>query len=98
MRVYEFRKPRAALGLAAVAMASITMAAMVVLPAALDASDAPPYTEAMGTTMHVEVTGRRSSLDEDETALREEMAEPVRAGLDMPEACVPREAGAHNRT
>jgi hypothetical protein len=44
MKRYEPSTPRAALGLTAVAMAAITMAALVVLPAELDSVSADPYT------------------------------------------------------
>jgi len=43
MNGYEPSTPRAALGLTAVAMAAITMGALVVLPAKLDAVSANPY-------------------------------------------------------
>jgi hypothetical protein len=43
MNRYEPSTPRAALGLTAVAMAAITIGAMVVLPAKLDSVSADPY-------------------------------------------------------
>jgi hypothetical protein len=46
MNGYEPSTPRAALGLIAVAMAAITMGALVVLPAKLDSLDADPSTVA----------------------------------------------------
>jgi hypothetical protein len=45
MNRYEPSTPRAALGLTAVAMAAITMAALVVLPAEFDSVSADPYTQ-----------------------------------------------------
>jgi len=45
MNRYEPSTPRAALGFIAVAMATITMAALVVLPAELDSVSADPYTQ-----------------------------------------------------
>jgi len=44
MNRYEPSTPRAAMGLIAVAMAAITIGAMVVLPAKLDSVSADPYT------------------------------------------------------
>ena len=44
MNRYKPSTPRAALGLTAVAMAAITMGALVVLPAKLDAAGADPST------------------------------------------------------
>jgi hypothetical protein len=44
MKAYEPATPRAALGLAAVAMAAITMGVFVVLPAKFDSLGADPYT------------------------------------------------------
>ena len=44
MNCYEPSTPRAALGLTAVAMAAITMGALVVLPAKLDSVKSGPYT------------------------------------------------------
>ena len=46
MNRYEPSTPRAALGLTAVAMAAITLTALVVLPAEFDSLSAAPYTEA----------------------------------------------------
>jgi len=43
MNSYESSTPRVAMGLAAAAMAAMTIGAMVVLPAKLDAFDAEPY-------------------------------------------------------
>jgi hypothetical protein len=43
MNRYEPSTPRAALGLAAVAMAAVTLTALVVLPAELDSLSADPY-------------------------------------------------------
>ena len=45
MNHYKPSTPRVALGLTAVAMAAITMAALVVLPAELDSVSADPYTQ-----------------------------------------------------
>jgi len=45
MNHYKPSTPRAALGLTAVAMAAITMAALVVLPAELDSVSADPFTQ-----------------------------------------------------
>ena len=46
MNRYEPSIPRAALGLTAVAMAAVTLAALVILPAEFDSLSAAPYTEA----------------------------------------------------
>ena len=43
MNGYKPSKPRAALGLIAVAMSAITIGAMVVLPVKLDSVDAEPF-------------------------------------------------------
>jgi hypothetical protein len=47
MSRYAPSTPRAVLGLTAVAMATMTVAALVVLPATLDAANVEPYTVAM---------------------------------------------------
>ena len=44
MKRYEPSTPRAALGLTAAAMAAVTLAALVVLPAEFDSVSADPYT------------------------------------------------------
>ena len=46
MNGYEPSAPRVALGLTAIAMAAITMGALVVLPAKLDSASIDPYTVA----------------------------------------------------
>ena len=49
MIVYKPSTPRAAPGVAAVAMAAVTMAVMVILPAELEAANAPQYVQADAT-------------------------------------------------
>jgi hypothetical protein len=50
MKRYESSTPRGALGLSAVVMAAITIAALVVLPAQLDSVSAEPYAVATAAT------------------------------------------------
>jgi hypothetical protein len=54
MKRYESSTPRAALGLGAVAMAAITIAGLVVLPAQLNSVSAEPYAVAASTRVAVE--------------------------------------------
>ena len=85
MSTYTPKTPRAALGLAAAAMATITMAAMVVLPAELEVA-APAdkaATLAADATADAFVARRISDADEME---REDEAE--RAVLAMPVSCL----------
>jgi len=65
MNRYEPSTPRAALGLTAVAMAGITMAALVVLPAEFDSVSAEPYTQSAaegGNKAAERMTGIESSM------------------------------------
>lgn len=55
MNGYEPSTPRAALGLAAVAMAAITMGALVVLPTKLDTVSTNPYALAAATKAPIAV-------------------------------------------
>jgi len=83
MNTYTPKTPRAALGLAAAAMAAITMAVMVVLPAGLEA--AAPADEAATLASVPDAFIARQILDADEME-REDEAE--RAALAMPSACL----------
>ena len=74
MKTYTPRTPRATLGLAAAAMAAITMATMVVLPAELEA--AAPFDETLASTAAVDAFVARRIL-EAEDMLREDQAEPA---------------------
>jgi len=69
MSRYEPSTPRAALGLTAVAMAAITMGALVVLPAILDSVGADPYSlaAAMAATrapIEVSISPARNGVSE----------------------------------
>ena len=85
MKTYTPKTPRAAFGLAAAAMAAITMAAMVVLPAELEA--AAPIGEALAseatTTADAFVARRIVEADE---MLREDQEE--RAVLAAQTSCL----------
>ena len=80
MKGYEPSTPRAALGLTAVAMAAITMGALVVLPAKLDSVSASPYTLAAAkaaTNTPIEVAISPARIDVLEVVHREERIHPV---------------------
>jgi len=65
MNVYRPDTPRAAFGVAAAAMAAVTMALMVVLPAELEDAGAADYTLAKSTpaSMHAAVVPRGLGVD-----------------------------------
>src|SRR5262245_41772590 len=63
MNVYRPDTPRAAFGLAAAAMAAITMALMVVLPAKLEDAGAAEYTLAKSTKAPTQPTVVHRGLD-----------------------------------
>ena len=87
MIVYKTATPRAALGVAAAAMAAVTMAVMVVIPAELEVNDSTPYVQSTATQALVvrtlpAISVLAESLDSDEAA-------PAgHAALDSPEPCV----------
>ena len=75
MNLYEPSTPRAALGLAAVAMAAITVGALVVLPAKLDFVSADAYALAAAkaaTKAPIEVAIIPARIDVSEGVNREE--------------------------
>ena len=79
MKSYKSSTPRAALGLAAVAMSAITMGAMVVLPAKLESLDAEPYALAAaktGTIAPIEIATSPARTDKPEVVIREEHVDP----------------------
>jgi hypothetical protein len=80
MNRYKPSTPRAALGLTAVAMAAITMGALVVLPAKLDAAGADPSTLAAAkaaTKAPIEVAISPARIDVLEVVKREQHVHPV---------------------
>ena len=80
MNRYKPSTPRAALGLTAVAMAAITMGALVVLPAKLDAAGADPSTLAAAkaaTRAPIEVAIVPARIDVLEVVKREQHVHPV---------------------
>ena len=86
MIVYRTATPRAALAAAAAAMAAITLALMVVLPAELEASDAPQYLEANVNPMPVASAPHASSVIAESLDSQDDA--PGHAALDAPEPCV----------
>ena len=83
MNTYTPNHPRAAFGLAAAAMATITMAAMVVLPAELEAAAPAGWAATLAADANAFVARRILEADEME---REDEAE--RAVLAMPVSCL----------
>ena len=80
MNRYESSTPRAALGLAAVAMAVITMGVLVVLPAKFDSVGADPSTLAAAkgaTKAPIEGVTSPKHIGAPETEIREAHATPV---------------------
>ena len=80
MKGYEPSTPRAALGLTAVAMAAITIGALVVLPAKLDAVGADPSTLAAAkaaTRAPIEVAISPARIDVLVVVDREQHVHPV---------------------
>ena len=78
MNRYKPATPRAALGLTAVAMAAITMGALVVLPAKLDAAGADPSTLAAAkAATPIEVAIVPARIDVLELVKREQHVHPV---------------------
>jgi hypothetical protein len=79
MNRYESSTPRAALGLTAVAMAAITMATLIVLPAEFDSVSAEPYTVTAAraaTSVPIEVVATPARSEESKAAAREAHAQP----------------------
>jgi hypothetical protein len=81
---YQPATPRAALGLTAVAMATITVAALVVLPAEFDSLGSDPYALAAAkaaTKAPSEAATNPERIDAPEIANREEHLRTDRAAL-----------------
>ena len=72
MNAYEPSTPRTALGLIAVAMAAITMGALVVLPAEFDSASADRYTLAAAKAVTTAPAISPARPDVPETGNREE--------------------------
>ncbi len=87
MIIYRTSTPRAALAVAAAAMAAVTMAVMVVLPAELEAGDAPQYVQANASRTPV-VSALPGSSVVGASFDSEDDAPPGHAELDAPEPCV----------
>jgi hypothetical protein len=85
MNTYTPKTPRAALGLAAAAMATITMAAMVVLPAELEAAAPADEAATLEADATVDDFVARRILEADEM---DREAEAERAVLAMPAPCL----------
>jgi hypothetical protein len=88
---YQPATPRAALGLTAVAMATITVAALVVLPAKFDSLSSDPYALAAAkavTKAPIEVATNPERIDapEPQVADREEHLRPDHAALGVQES------------
>ena len=84
MNGYESSTPRIALGLAAVALAAITMGTLVVLPAKFDSISAEPYSLAAAKSAAnapIEIAIRPARIDEPELVTREEHVKPDCATL-----------------
>jgi hypothetical protein len=84
MNGYESSTPRAALGLVAVAMATITMGALVVLPAKFDSVSADASTVAAAKTAAVapiEVAASPARIDAPEPENREARVHSGRAAI-----------------
>lgn len=85
MNTYTPNTPRAAFGLAAAAMATMTMAAMVVLPAELEAAAPAERAATLAADATADAFVARRILEADEME-REDEAE--RAVLAMPVSCL----------
>ena len=85
MNTYTPKTPRAALGLAAAAMAAITMAVMVVLPAGLEAAAPADEAATVASSAAADAFIARRILDADEM---EGEDEAERAALAMPAPCL----------
>ena len=84
MSRYEPSTPRAALGLTAVAMAAITIGALVVLPAKIEFVSADPYTLAAAkaaTKQPIEIAISPTRINVPESVDRDEHIQPDRATL-----------------
>lgn len=84
MNRYESSTPRAALGLTAVAMAAITMATLIVLPAEFDSVDAQLYpvtTARPVASVPIEVAVSPARSDESEAVAHEERVQADRTDL-----------------
>lgn len=85
MKRYETSTPRAALGLTAVAMAAITMATMVVLPAQLGSVSAQTYTlaaEKAPADARFDLAAGPADIDVPGLLDGEEYVSPARARLE----------------
>jgi len=88
MNVYTPDTPRAAFGLAAAAMAAITMALMVVLPAELEDAGATEYTLAKTAPGSVHAAAVHRGLELDAAIACEERGIIVRAADEMQLTCI----------
>ena len=88
MKRYETSTPRAALGLTAVAMAAITMATMVALPAQLGSVSAQTYTlatEKASADARVDLAAASADIDIPGLLDGEEYVSPARARFEAQE-------------
>ena len=88
MNVYRPDTPRAAFGLAAAAMAAITMALMVVLPAELEDAGAAEYTLAKTAPVTMHTAAVHRGLDLDAAIACEERGTIARIADEMQLACI----------
>jgi hypothetical protein len=88
MNAYRPDTPRAALGLAAAAMAAVTMALMVVLPAELEDAGAAEYTLAKTAPAPVHAAAVHRGLDLNAAFACEERGMVVRVADEMQLTCI----------
>jgi len=88
MNVYRPDTPRAAFGLAAAAMAAVTMALMVVLPAELEDAGASEYTLAKTAPAPVHAAAVHRGLDLDAALACAERGMIVRVAEEMQLTCI----------
>ena len=88
MNVYRPDTPRAAFGLAAAAMAAITMALMVVLPAKLEDAGAAEYTLAKTTKASIHAAVVHRGLDVNNATACEENGILVRIAQEGQLTCI----------
>jgi hypothetical protein len=104
MNSYELSTPRTALGLTAVAMAVITMGAMVILPAELESVSSEQdavATEAAATSVPVEVAIGATCASVSETVKREghvDVGCTTVAAHDLPDRRRPSHSRARTKT
>jgi hypothetical protein len=101
MNRYETSTPRAALGLTAVAMAAITMATLVVLPAQLGSVSANANTlaaEKVPAEARFDIARAPADIDVSGTADGEEYVSPGRAAFDAQECARQTKSNSHKLT